>query len=126
MNEPISDFFRVSHKILECVAFKELPENAKLLYIYLCKYRNRYQRKKSYFTRSDSMLAEDTGMTRNTIRTQRKRLVRDRFIFIKAGQGKRTKYQILEPDIEIMKARKKVNKFHRHLTLVKSFKNIEN
>lgn len=119
MNEPVSNFFRISHAVFECSAFKRLPGGAKLIYVYLCKYRNRYQKQKGYFTRSDNQIVKDTGLSRNTIRKHLKCLRDERFIFYKAGQGKRTKYQILEPDIQVKKQWKKVNKFKRYLTLVK-------
>ena len=94
--EPVTDFYRVSHLTIEHDAFRALSPNAKLLYFYLCKHRNRYQRNKSYFMRSDNQLVNDTNLSRNTIRRSKNELIHNRFILAVAGKGKRTKYQILD------------------------------
>lgn len=92
--EPITQYFKVSHQVLESQKFKQLSPSAKILYIYLCKYRNRYQGNNSYFTRSDRQINLDSGLSRATISRAKKELFNKLFIDYDYIQGTYTQYDI--------------------------------
>ena len=94
---PQKDFFKISHKIIELKAWKDLTPTAAKLYTYLCHCRNRHtQRYKDYFFRSDRQIKKDTGFAFDTIIKGRKEL-NGSFINYVPGKGKkRSKYQIMD------------------------------
>jgi len=94
--EPTKNFFRVSHEIVTSRHFKKLTPSAKTLYFYLCQLRNRFQRKKDHFHRSDSQLAKDSGLSERTIQRARQQLTDCRFILFVTQKRKRGKYHIIE------------------------------
>jgi hypothetical protein len=96
--EPFGNFFRVSHGVLESEQFKQLPVTAKLLYIYLCKLRNRLAKDNGEFFRSDTILERDTGLSNFTIRKAKRLLDSSGLIrFNKPKQrNKATRYTVEE------------------------------
>ena len=95
-NEPTGNFFRVSHKIVELKEFKALRPTSKVLYFTLCHLRNRFQKRKDYFTRSLRRLMMDSGLSRRAIDTGQLELVKAGFIWMVKHHGKRTQYHIFE------------------------------
>jgi len=96
LGEPTSNFFRVSHLTVSNKDFRHLSIYAQLLFYRLCACRNRYQRSKSYFTRSFRQLKQDTGFSINTIRKAQKELINQRFLICVSRPGGRTRYQIVD------------------------------
>lgn len=94
--EPTSNFFRVSHETLTCQRFIDLPVSAKALFLILCHLRNRYQRGKAYFTRSDRQLVKDTNMARATVKRAAKLLHEEGFLLFANRNRGRTRYQIID------------------------------
>jgi len=93
--EPERNFFRVSHKMMDQPGFSDLSLKAKVLYLYLCKYRNHYG-KDSMFYRSLRSIQDDTGMTKATIIKARQEL-KDNWIISLFKDGRKTmKYHIAE------------------------------
>jgi len=96
LGEPTSNFFRVSHLTTSNKHFSRLSVYAQLLFYRLCAFRNRYQRSKSYFTRSFRQLKKDTGFSINTLRKAQKELIEARFLVCVSRPGGRTRYQIVD------------------------------
>ena len=94
--EPTSNFFRVSHLSTGHKSFNKLSIFAKLLFYTLCKSRNRYQRGKMYFTRSDRQLEKEIGISRPTITKAKKELKEALLIVYAVRPGGRTRYSILD------------------------------
>jgi len=94
--EPTKNFFRISHKIIEQDRFWELSNGAKVLYLYLCKHRNRYQRSRDYFIRSYRQLINDTGLSHRTIVLASKELEAARLVWTITGKSKRTKWHVFD------------------------------
>lgn len=70
-------YFMVSHDTLTDTGFLKLPLSAQMLYIHLCRLRNRYTNGNNWtpdrtFFRHDTQLAKDTGMSVRTIIRARK------------------------------------------------------
>ena len=81
--EPKKNFFRVSHQTTESGWFIKLNPSAKVLYFYLCKFRNRFtdERKgRLEFARSDRQLSKDTGLSIPSIYRSRNELIKAGFI----------------------------------------------
>lgn len=67
--------FGVPHEVLESRKFRDLQPRAKVLYMTLCKHRNRYGNTDGWFYRRLQDLADDTGLTyRSTLRAKRELL----------------------------------------------------
>ena len=98
MPEPTANFFRVSHEVIASESFKRMKSPAKVLYFILCALRNRYQRNKDYFTRTEKQLCTDTGYSKRTIQNARKELMDNRLIYALSHKGRRTKYKLYEPN----------------------------
>ena len=76
-------FVMVAHATLEDPHFKKLPESAKVLFVYLCKARNRYGDESDDFSfwRTDLQLIQATGFSRNQLKRARKALIENNFIW---------------------------------------------
>lgn len=128
--EPTKNFFRVSHDVLEHPVFIQLPPISKVLYMCLCKLRNRYQRgKKKYFIRTNKQLMKDTNLSLASVKRAKTSLNEARFILSVSSKGRRTKHQIFEiqewlKQFEDTPIPKKVEKqiTRKHLRLVKGSK----
>jgi hypothetical protein len=70
--EPPNNFVRISHKIFEHKNFKKLPFPAKVLYMTLYHLRNRYAKDGGIFYRSLEALAEDSGMSIDSVKRGKK------------------------------------------------------
>lgn len=70
-------FFQLSHTVLDEPTFKILSFSAQLLFIRLCKLRNRLGDASldQSFWRTDRQLLADTGFTRNTLKASRLELI---------------------------------------------------
>ena len=77
------NYFRVSHSVLEQKCFINLSVHARLLYVYLCKYRNRYGNKK--FWHSTKNLSIEINMDKRAITKARKELISIKAIEITRG-----------------------------------------
>ena len=96
LGEPTSNFYRISHLTTSHPAYIALSPSAKLLLLTLCKHRNRYQRRKAYFTRSLRQLSSDTGLAVNTLRKCRIELSDARFITTANRKSGRIRWQIID------------------------------
>lgn len=67
------NYFPLPHNVLEDVKFKSLSPSARLLYVYLCKIKNRIG---DNFYRSIETLSQDTGLHTNSIKRAKKELVK--------------------------------------------------
>lgn len=78
-----SPYFRISHSVLEERAFKKLPASAQVLFMHLCRLRNRLKdkRKDNSFWRTDQQLLRDTGLHRRTLLRAKIALVRHGFMY---------------------------------------------
>lgn len=74
----VTNQFFVPHNVLEEDKFISMSLSAQLLYIRLCKIRNRMKSEKFY--RDIRTLAKETGMNRNTITKAKKELVEAQYI----------------------------------------------
>ena len=91
----MAGFFPVQHAVLEHPNFNKLKQSGIVLYLYLCKYDNRYKSKRCYFTRSDRQIQRDSGMARTTINRARNELVKFGFIVCNSKEKRLTRYQIV-------------------------------
>lgn len=85
--------FSIPHEIFEDYKFKKLPESAKILYIILCKLKNRYADADGYFWRSIETLMDDTDMSKRTVIRSKNILVKSDFIECLRGKYKATKFR---------------------------------
>jgi len=74
---PQNQFF-VPHNILEEAKFLNMSLSAQMLYIHLCKLKNRMNNQDFY--RHMATLEKDTGMHKNTITKAKKELVKAQYI----------------------------------------------
>lgn len=72
--------FGVPHEAFESRRFRDLKSTSKVLYVCLCKLRNRYANDEGQFYRSAKDLADDTGMNERTIMRAKKELLAAGFI----------------------------------------------
>jgi len=79
MKKANNQFF-VPHNVLEEAKFKELPLSAQILYIHLCKLKNRL--KKDHFFRDVRTLSIDTGLNKKTISIAKQKLKNAKYIGI--------------------------------------------
>ena len=76
-----SDQFFMPHNVLEEAKFINLSTSAKVLYMYLCKLKNRLQTKKSdKFYRHISTLSRDVGLCSRTIMKAKQELIKAQYI----------------------------------------------
>ena len=95
--EPETNFFRITHEHLETTKFKALKPSSKILYMYLCKLRNRFANSDGVFFRSDVQLSEDAGLSPPSIWKARHELLRAGFIKWEQGSAhKACRYQIFD------------------------------
>lgn len=73
-----SNQFFVPHNVLEEAKFLNMPLSAQMLYIHLCKLKNRMRKNK--FFRDIKTLAKETGMNKNTIVKAKKILIKSQYI----------------------------------------------
>jgi hypothetical protein len=66
------NYFPLPHNVLEDAKFKTLSPCARILYVYLCKLKNRIG---DNFYRSLETLSQDTGFHKNSIKKAKKELV---------------------------------------------------
>jgi len=93
--EPNGNFFRISHKIFESERFKKLSPGAKILYITFCHLRNRFGDKNGIFFRDDRTLAQDSGLSLQTVNKAKRELITHRFLrWVKGGPRRACRYQI--------------------------------
>lgn len=76
--QTVTNQFFVPHNVLEEVKFIEMPLSAQMLYIHLCRLKNRLQR--NNFFRDIRTLAKETGMNPKTISKAKKILVKAQYI----------------------------------------------
>jgi len=74
-----SNQFFMPHNVLEDAKFKNMRGSAQLLYMYLCKLKNRLG---DNFYRSLETLSDDTGMSKNSIKSAKKELEKNLYIDI--------------------------------------------
>ena len=79
----VRNYFPISHLLLEDPNFKKLQPNSQMLFIFLCRLRNRYGNRKDdmSFWRTDSQLISDTGFSRNQLKRARKGLIKAGFLW---------------------------------------------
>lgn len=77
MSKAYNQFF-VPHNVLEEANFLAMPLSAQMLYIHLCRLKNRL--KKNKFYRDIRTLAHDTGMNKNTITKAKQKLIKAQYI----------------------------------------------
>jgi CRP-like cAMP-binding protein len=95
--EPNGNFFRISHEVFKSERFKKLRPSSKVLYMTLCHLRNRYGDKDGIFYRTDRDLAEDSGLSLETVSESKKDLIKSRFLKWKKGTSHRAcRYQIAD------------------------------
>jgi len=70
--------FFVPHNVLEEIKFLEMPLSAQMLYIHLCRLKNRLRCEK--FFRDVRTLAKETGMNKKTITIAKALLVKNQYI----------------------------------------------
>ena len=92
------NYFQVQHKVIESNVFKGLSWKAKLLYFILCKLKNRFQRRKNYFSKSDRALMRETGMSHSSVKRAKVELMESCLVTIVTRPGGRTRYCIHEID----------------------------
>ena len=78
--------FQVPHEVLEDARFKELKISSKVLYMYLCKLKNRYVDSEGMFWRSVRTLRDDTKMDLDTVQAAKKELKNKGFIEVIRGK----------------------------------------
>lgn len=78
MNNKASNQFFVPHNILEEDNFLSMPLSAQMLYIHLCRLKNRM--KKENFYRHISTLARETKMNKNTVIKAKQILIEKQYI----------------------------------------------
>jgi len=80
MTKKANNQFFVPHNILEEDKFLSLPLSAQMLYIHLCKLKNRLQKEKFY--RDLKTLSRETKMNKNTISKAKMLLLEKQYIGI--------------------------------------------
>lgn len=75
-----SNQFFVPHNVLEEYKFLSMPLSAQMLYIHLCRLKNRLNQ--DHFYRHVNTLAQETKMNKNTIMKAKKILVKNEYIGI--------------------------------------------
>ena len=102
--EPQRNFFPICHDILESQVFRSLPICSQMLYVWLCKLRNRKGTKsKGVIQISDRELEEITGMSRPTITKAKKRLQIYGFISWKNSKRYGCRYSLRNTIEEVLK-----------------------
>lgn len=76
----VDNQFFVPHNVLEEVKFTSMPLSAQILYIHLCRLKNRL--KVDPFYRDVRTLERETGLHRNTLTIAKKKLVENLYIDI--------------------------------------------
>jgi len=71
------NFFKFPHNVLEENKFLLMQKSSQLLYLHLCKLKNRLG---DNFYRSVDTLSKDTNFNRNTIKKAKKELVKNLYI----------------------------------------------
>ena len=84
----LNNEFPTPHEVLESATFRELSLSAKVLYMFLCKLRNRPGRN-GWFFRSEKQLAKDLGVNPRTIRRAKKELLASNFIQKERGSDRK-------------------------------------
>jgi hypothetical protein len=77
--EKYSNYFPTPHNVLEDYKFQSLSLSARILYIYLCKLKNKLG---DSFYRSLETLSKDTGLNINSIKKAKKELMKGLYIDI--------------------------------------------
>jgi hypothetical protein len=91
-----TNYFTVSHAIVESIEFKKLKHPTKILYFYMCHLQNRYGGNGSFF-RSMADLTEDSGISIDSVKRGMIELVKGKFIYKTKGYtGKSNEYKILD------------------------------
>ena len=78
MDKLASNQFFIPHNVLEEDKFLNMTLSAQILYIHLCRLRNRLNTKRFY--RSIGTLERDTGLHRNTLTKAKKELIKAQYI----------------------------------------------
>ncbi len=81
--EPESNFFRISHLVVEGQRWRNLSLSSKIVYMMLCKLRNRYADKGGCFWRSDMNLSDDCGISARSVSSAKAELKYNKLIDIK-------------------------------------------
>ena len=96
LGEPTSNFFRVSHLTISNKRFQAMSLKAQVLFFILCAHRNRFQRNKTYFTRSIRQLAVDLNMSKNTVKLARNELKEAGYVIYVNRPSGRTRWQLVD------------------------------
>lgn len=78
MKKEMRNQFPVPHNVLEEAKFIALPASTQMLFIRLCKLKNRLQRDE--FFRDVDTLSRESGFNKNTITKAKKELVKAQYI----------------------------------------------
>jgi hypothetical protein len=95
--EPENNFFKISHRLLETTAFRDLSNREFKLFIYLCKLRNRFGKKDGSFYSGERAISDMCGMNRLTMRKARDGLVKAGVLdyIHQTSPGRRASYRLL-------------------------------
>lgn len=85
-NRKLHNEFTIPHEVLEDPKFLNLTFGAKVLYMFLCKHKNRYSQSDGFFWRSMAQLSNDIKMSESTTKRSKKELKEAGFIEIKRGK----------------------------------------
>lgn len=77
MKKQVDNQFFVPHNVLEEEKFVSLSLSAKILYLYLCKLKNRLG---DHFYRDLNTLARETGISRRSVISAKKELLKAQYI----------------------------------------------
>ena len=86
MKQDYINFFGVPHQVYEMPRFKSLSSTAKVLYMDMCRLKNRFEDGDGYFWHTAEMLSIDTGLSRRTVFNAKKELVAAKFIETSHGR----------------------------------------
>ena len=93
MTKKMYNEFTLPHEVLEDPKFNKLKISSKALYMYLGKLQNRYGTDDGWFWRSQLMLIQDTGMSKNTINRAKKELIKSGYLETKRGKFVHNKHR---------------------------------
>lgn len=79
-DKEIKNFFSIPHCVLEDEKFIKLEPSIKVVFLYMAKYQNRYQ--KENFYRTIRNICQDTGLSKATVIKAKKVLVENGFLII--------------------------------------------
>ncbi len=78
MKKTVNNQFFMPHNVLEEAKFINMSLSAQILYVHLCRLRNRLQSEKFY--RDIATLSKETGLHRHTLTKAKKELLKAQYI----------------------------------------------